>query len=59
MSWFQGKKTYIVGAITVIVVGLHAIGVIDDVVYNSLVGILTALGLWALRAGVQKSGPTK
>jgi len=49
----QGKKTYIVAALIFVVGGLQASGVvIPDIVWP----ILGALGLGAVRSGIEKSG---
>lgn len=55
---FEGKKTYITAILGVIVTGALALGYITQDQYNVIVGILAALGLAFLRAGVTKSGPT-
>lgn len=53
----SGYKTYFSAAILAILTGLKAAGVIDDVVYQSLMALAGAFGLAALRSAVQKSGP--
>jgi len=58
----DGKKTYIVSGLTIILVLLEKFGGVD--VPGFTVGddwfsvIIAALGLGTLRAGVTKSGPT-
>lgn len=52
IAFLQGKKTYLIVAITFILGGLNAVGVVvPEWVYIAL----SALGLGALRAGVSKS----
>ena len=52
-QWLQGKKTYIVAIIVGILAALQALGyVIPEYVY----AILAALGLGAVRSGIDKSG---
>lgn len=51
----QGRKTYIVAIVGIIVAGLHVQGYIGDAMFNTIEGILGALGLAALRHGVAKS----
>jgi len=53
-----GYKTYLVAAIGVVMTGLLGLGYISQSQYDVIIGILGALGLAALRAGVTKSGPT-
>lgn len=53
LELLNGKKTYIIAIIIGIVAALNALGyVVPEYVY----GILGALGLGAVRAGVKKSG---
>lgn len=56
IGWFDGKKTYILGALTVIygVLGL-SLGHLDQ--NQAVQFILTGLGMISLRVGVKKSGP--
>ena len=56
MDWLSGKKTYIVAIIGVIMTGLLGTGTISQDQYNMIMGLLGALGLATLRAGVTKSG---
>jgi hypothetical protein len=51
----RGKKTYIVAGIMVGVSGLKVFGVIDQVTYEGIMGLLSALGFGALRAGIEKA----
>lgn len=55
LDWFNGKKTYIVGAVLVVVAGLYARGLIDETTYKWLEGLLLGTGVITLRAGVTKS----
>ena len=59
MNALSGYKTYIIAGLVIIVTGLKGAGIIDDAMFQSIVTILGAFGLWTLRAGVTKSGPTK
>ena len=54
LNWLQGKKTYIVATIGVVINGLYAMGYIpaDYIMITNVV--LGFLGLAALRAGVAK-----
>jgi hypothetical protein len=52
----SGYKTYIIAAVAAIVTGLYYAGVVDQTVYDTLMGFLGAGGLATLRAGVAKSG---
>jgi hypothetical protein len=54
IKFINGKKTYIVVGVMVVVSGLKIFGIIEPVTYESVMGILTALGFGALRAGVEK-----
>ena len=51
-QWFQGKKAYLVAAGSLIVGVLAAFGVVIPAVVWPILG---ALGLGAVRAGIQKS----
>jgi hypothetical protein len=53
-EFIRGKKTYIVAGIMAVVSGLKFFGVIDQVTYEGIMGLLAALGFGALRAGVEK-----
>jgi len=54
LDWLKGKKTYLIVAVTFIVGGLVATGVvIPEWVYV----ILAAAGIGAVRAGVSKGDP--
>lgn len=50
----QGKKTYIIMAVGVIVNGLYVMGYIDDKVVAAIDGVLMFLGLGSVRAGISK-----
>ena len=52
-----GYKTYIVAVLMGALSTAHMLGWIDDATYQAVLGLLGALGLGALRAGVTKSGP--
>lgn len=52
IEFLKGKKTFIVAIIMVIVSGLKAQGYIDDATYGVILGFLGALGLTALRLGI-------
>jgi hypothetical protein len=54
-EFIRGKKTYIVAGIMAVVSGLKFFGVIDQVTYEGIMGLLAALGFGALRAGVEKA----
>jgi len=54
MEWLNGKKTYIVAFLMVVLSGLLAQGYISADVFTILEGILLGGGLAALRAGVAK-----
>jgi hypothetical protein len=51
-----GKKTYIVGFLIAVVTFVHQMGWIEPGVYQTIMGLLGAGGLAALRAGVNKGG---
>lgn len=53
MEWLKGKKTYLVAAAVAVLSVLHTSGTIDTELYNTLVGILSGLGLATLRAAVK------
>jgi len=50
----EGKKTYLAAGLTAGIVILHVFGIIGAGVFEAAVGLLTALGLWALRSAVAK-----
>ena len=54
MSFLSGYKTYICAAAIGVLTGLHYAGVIDQTLYQTLVGLFGAGGLASLRAGVSK-----
>lgn len=54
-EFIRGKKTYIVAGVMAVVSGLKMFGVIDQVTYEGIMGILAACGFGALRAGVEKA----
>ena len=52
-----GYKTYIVAVLMGALSTAHMLGWIDDATYQAVLGLLGAIGLGTLRAGVAKSGP--
>jgi hypothetical protein len=52
----KGKKTYLVGAVTILVTGAYYAGYMDETTYKLVSGVLIGLGWMALRAGVTKAG---
>ena len=56
---FSGYKTYIVAALIAGASFANSVGLIDDGAYQALLGLLGALGLGTLRAGVAKSDLTR
>ena len=50
----SGYKTYIVAALTAALAAAHALGYVNDATYQTLLVLLGAGGLAALRAGVGK-----
>ncbi len=55
MQFIRGKKTYIVAGTMAVVSGLKIFGVIDPAIYETIMGLLAALGFGALRDGVEKA----
>lgn len=55
MKFINGKKTYIVAITMALAAGLKALGILDPVTYEAVMGMLAALGFGALRAGVEKA----
>ncbi len=57
--WLSGKKTYILGGLTII--GLVVQAIVGDLTPSEMIDqvykILMGMGLLTLRAGVTKSGP--
>jgi len=53
-TMFDGYKTYLCAIGIGLAATAHALGFIDDATYQTLIGILGAGGLAALRAGVAK-----
>lgn len=51
---FQGKKTYITAAVMALVTFARGMGWIDTQQYELIMGLLAALGISALRSGVEK-----
>lgn len=49
-----GKKTYIVGAVMILLTIAKGQGWITADIYAEVTGILAGLGLWTLRAGISK-----
>jgi hypothetical protein len=54
-QFIRGKKTYIVAGIMAMVSSLKIFGVIDQITYEGIMGMLAALGFGALRAGVERA----
>lgn len=50
----KGWKTYLFAALIAVATGAKAAGLIDEKVYEIMVGLLGSGGLAALRAAVQK-----
>lgn len=48
----SGYKTYICAALLVVIAGLHAMGYINQTVFETLIGLVSGGGLAALRAAV-------
>lgn len=55
MKFISGKKTYVVAFAMALAAGLKALGILDPVTYEAVMGMLAALGFGALRAGVEKA----
>ena len=55
MKWLQGKKTYIVVIVGVLVNGLHAMGYITEEHIKIINYILGFLGIGAVRSGISKA----
>ncbi len=51
-TFLEGKKTYIVGAIMVILAIAKGQGWINSDTYAEVTGIMVGLGLWTLRVGM-------
>ena len=54
IEFLQGKKTYIVMVVGIVVNGLFAMGYIDDKTVTLLDGVIVSLGLGTIRAGIAK-----
>ena len=52
--WLQGKKTYVIMLVGVIVNGLWVMGYLDDKTVIAIDSILGFLGLGSIRAGISK-----
>ncbi|MDD2902101.1 MAG: hypothetical protein PHU44_06665 [Syntrophales bacterium] len=52
----EGKKTYISAALLALATFARGLGWIDQSQYDMILGVTGAMGLAALRAGVNKSG---
>ena len=52
--WLQGKKTYVIMLVGVIVNGLWVMGYLDDKTLIAIDSILGFLGLGSIRAGISK-----
>lgn len=51
LSFLQGKKTYIVSIIALVVIGAHLFGFIDVNTANNILAFLFPTGLMTLKAG--------
>ena len=56
IEWLRGKKTYLLALAAGVLTALRALELIDDRTYETLLGLVGAGGLAALRAGVSKTG---
>lgn len=56
MRWMSGRKTYIIAILMGALSTAHMLGWLDDATYQAILGLLGAVGLGTLRAGVTKSG---
>jgi len=54
-AFLAGKKTYITAVIIALVVFAYQSGLIDKTLYECIFGLLTALGLGTLRAGLDNA----
>ena len=54
LRFLDGKKTYIVSALSLVLAGLSVFGVLNQDQYEQLIAFLAPLGFIALRAGVKK-----
>ena len=52
----EGKKTYLVALGVAIATAAHQLGWIDTALYQTILGLLGAGGIAALRSGVNKGG---
>lgn len=57
LEFLMGKKTYLAAILLFIAAGAKGMGLITPEQYEVVMGVLGALGLSTLRAGVTKSGP--
>jgi len=55
LAFLNGKRTYLVAAVMIVVAVLKALGVIEAPTYEAVMGLLAALGFGALRAGIEKA----
>ncbi len=55
LAFLNGKRTYLVAAVMIVVAVLKAMGVIEASTYEAVMGLLAALGFGALRAGVERA----
>ena len=54
MDFLSGKKTYLVAGVAALVTFVYMTGFLDEPSYKAIMGFLTAGGLAALRAGIDK-----
>ncbi|MCS6302351.1 MAG: hypothetical protein H8K07_01595 [Nitrospira sp.] len=59
LQFLSGKKTYIVSALALGVIGLWLFGVIDQEAAEKMLATLGVSGIITLRAAVTKSGSTQ
>jgi hypothetical protein len=52
----QGKKTYLVAALVVVIACLHALGALDDELYKTLLALLGAGAIATMRAALGREG---
>ncbi len=52
MEFLKGKKTYIVGAVSLVLAGLNIFHVIQPDTYEQLLGFLLPFGVFAVRSAM-------
>ncbi len=53
LSMFSGYKTYICGAVIICAGVLHVFGIIDSMVFESVLSLCGGAGLLSLRSGLK------